>query len=498
MDIAEFVAKDPDGATRLLVETQEVMYRLARTDINLFTELVIRDEQTNRPVKQGAIQRRFHKFADIAQRGILWSHIESSKTMTLGVVRPLHMLGNDPNLRIALVSLSANQSKKPLKAVAQYIEAGLRGENPLREIFPKLQPGKQWSEFAITVAREGTIRDPSIQAVGVRGKVLGARLDYVFCDDVLDWENTRTQHSRDEVYNWFQANINSRLTEHGRIIIAGTAWHPDDLMHRLSREDGWHSLRNPVVFPNGKLSWPERWSMDRIKKAKSLGRAEFARSLMVQARDESDQRFSMEWIKRAIEAGDGRVSPTHLKSLPTGYATFTGVDLGARAKKGADPTVLFTIAVHPDGRREVLDAQLGHWTGPEIIARIKDVHRRFFSIVYVENNAAQQFILDFAKGDSAVPVRPFNTSRQKADPHFGIEGMAVEFENGKWIIPSANGQPTNDVVKIWINQMLDFSPSTHTGDALMASWFARQAAMDFAGQKAPGVVETGRIGLLKR
>jgi hypothetical protein len=57
----------------------------------------------------------------------------------------------------------------------------------------------------------------------------------------------------------------------------------------------------------------------------------------------------------------------------------------------------------------------------------------------VENNAAQDYIVQFARHSTAIPVFPFTTGRNKAHPEFGIEGLAVEMSNTKWLIPSKGG-----------------------------------------------------------
>jgi hypothetical protein len=109
------------------------------------------------------------------------------------------------------------------------------------------------------------------------------------------------------------------------------------------------------------------------------------------------------------------------------------------------------------------------------VAKIIDHHRRFFSICVVENNAAQDFIVQFARGQFAVPIRPFTTGRNKAHPEFGVESIAAEMAGGKWVIPNNEGRCTPEV-DAWISEMLYYDPTAHTGDRLMASWFAREGA----------------------
>lgn len=105
--------------------------------------------------------------------------------------------------------------------------------------------------------------------------------------------------------------------------------------------------------------------------------------------------------------------------------------------------------------------------------RIIDTHNRYHSIIAVENNAAQEYILQFTKQVSAVPIVPHHTGSNKVDPIFGVQSIAVEMSNGKWIIPSQGGSCAPEI-SAWVQEMLYYDPSKHTGDRLMSSWFARE------------------------
>jgi hypothetical protein len=168
------------------------------------------------------------------------------------------------------------------------------------------------------------------------------------------------------------------------------------------------------------------------------------------------------------------------------------VDLAIQQHSGADLTVFFTILVHPNGDREVLNLESGRMAGPDIVNKIREVHHRYQGIVFVENNAAQDFILQFTRYGSAVPVRPFTTGRNKAHPEFGVESMAAEMAGGKWIIPNVNGK-MHPELDAWVNEMLYYDPRSHTGDRLMASWFAREAA-----RQGNIRAESGHIPTLRR
>jgi hypothetical protein len=345
------------------------------------------------------------------------------------------------------------------------------------------RPGKQWSETFFTVERTVHSRDPSITVLSVDTEgTLGSRFDLVILDDVLSLKNTLTEEGRAKMEAWYKANIVGRLTRKARVVAVGTPWSPYDLYHGFEKAGGrWKVYRFPVIDPEtGALNWPDRWSHERIKeRSLELGPLETARQLYCQARDDEAARFKREWVEACVARGDGRAMPRFLDALPSGYRTFTGVDLGTRDTKSSDLTVLFTICLHPNGDAEVLNIEAGRWTSPDIMARVMDVHTRYKSMVLIEDTSAQDYIRQNLVRTSAVPVFPFHTDHRKRDPIYGVEGLAVQMFNRKWIIPSNGGRCAPEVER-WIEEMLFYNPEAHTGDRLMASWFAREGARRFS------------------
>lgn len=464
----------------------------AREDINAFATAVVRDEATGKCLEQAPVHISWQHLADMHDRLLLWSAIEHGKTTQMSVMRPLWMLGRNPSLRMAIVSNTAGQATKILDSIRRTIETS----TALHGIFPNLKPsGDNWTNRSITVKRPYVAKDPSIQTLGIHGNVLGSRIDYLVIDDLLDVENTRTAQGREDCFRWLQAAVLSRLTARAAVLCVGTAFHPEDAMHRLAALPAWKAFRYPVMEENTNVPrWPERWPLERIQQRKlELGPLEFARQLLCIARSDEDARFKREWIDWCLARGAGKQMAYGLSALPPGVKTYTGVDLAVQQKDSADCTCLFTIAVHPNGDREVLCIETGRWAGPEIVSRIIDTHRRFMSVCIVENNAAQDFIIQFARGQFAVPIHAFTTGRNKAHPEFGVESIAAEMAGRKWIIPSMGGNGSHPEIQQWVQECLFYSPSEHTGDRLMGSWFAREGW-----RLAQTKVETGRVNVMSR
>lgn len=504
---------DPKSLAKLQHRARVLRAQRARKDPNAFCAYVLRDERTAKPIKQAPMHATWHKLLSSHDRLNIWSHVEGGKTNQIAIGRTLYELGLDPSLKIAILSNTNDLAKKITRQLGQYIEKS----KELHEVFPNLvptnDPSLPWKAQALTVQRPGVVvgaKDASVQAAGMHGNIIGSRIDLLILDDVLDFENTATPTPREDAYRWLKY-IMGRMTADGRVWVIGNAWHPDDAMHRFEK-DGFVSVRFPVVLPNGQVTWPERWPLERIERAKGLdglGPLEFARQLMCQARDDTSARFKREWIDACVDEGRECRFLEHIDQLfeeenmteeekneykeaseaiwrLTGRGgIITGVDLAVQKGDSADTTVLFTIFVDGfTGKRRVLNIRSGKWTGPEIINEIEKCYRDFGGLFIVENNAAQDYIVQFlnVRGTN-VPVVPFTTGRNKAHPEFGVESLATELAGKKWMIPSHRDSKGERVmhkeVIEWVSELLFYDPKEHTGDRVMASWFAREGARKF-------------------
>ncbi len=395
---------DPADVMRMGARQHALRTLVARHDPNVFCRYVLRDEKTGKAIAQAPMHKEWHRLMNDHARLVMWSHVEGGKTTQVAIGRVLFELGLDPSLRVCVVSNTNDLAKKMTRLVGQYIEKSAELHQVFPELVPTSDPNLPWKAQALTISRPTASKDPSVQACGVHGNVIGSRIDLLVLDDVLDHENTNTPGPRQDVWQWIRSTLFSRLTENARVWIVGNAWHPEDAMHKMEKEERFVARRFPVQTLTGELTWPERWSPKRIDTARQdLGPMEFARQLMCQARDDTSARFKREWIDVALEAGKGlgwcndsddlfdeegrteeerdemRAASETIWRLSGKGAFFTGVDLAISKEESAGVTVLFTIFVDEKRRRRVLNIESGRWSGPEIVTHVKDVYERFGS-----------------------------------------------------------------------------------------------------------------------
>jgi hypothetical protein len=475
----------------LVARVRRATAKVAESDPNIFIPFVIRDEETGLPIVQAPMHQEWQAEASAHDRLVLLAHIESGKTQQLSIGRTLYELGRNRSLRIVVVSSTNDLATKIARSIQQYIT----GSAELHTVFPDLLPSVPWTPVAFNVQRPGNLKDYSVQVSSVGGHILGSRFDLIILDDVLDWENSRTQYQREKVIDWVFSSLLGRLTPRGRVIAIGNPWHPEDLLHLLAKR-GYRALKYPVLDEQGNTRWAKRWPLERITAWQTeFGPLEFARQLLCVARSDGESRFKREWLndcmKRAREAGVfGFVDRWEPRP---GWYTVTGVDLGASQRAGSALTVLFTLLIGPDESRQILEIQSGKWTSPDIVEKLHDTHRRYHSTIFVESNAAQAYIVQFSQSRSSIPVRPFLTGKNKLNPALGVESLAAEMAAKKWLIPNSPGGQLHPEVAGWIDDMLYYTPEAHTGDRLMASWIAREGA-----KKGQRKVQVGHLDLMRR
>lgn len=460
--------------------------RLAAHDFDEFVPFVFVAEDTGQAMEQAPIHQFWTRLRGNHRLAVIESAAELGKTVQLGVAYPIFMLGQDPKVRIAIISDTQSSAKKIVRAIGQNIEKNPR----LKEVFPDLKPGGKWTETTLEVQRPFGIRDPSVQAFGfTTGQIQGSRLDVIILDDVLIRDNTRTKHMRDGVEDRFWKMVFNRLTDDGRCYIIGNTWHPDDLLHRLHRQ-GWPKFRFPVIvdeemaayddaFKLGESAWPEHWPMARIEHVRRKEPpVEFNRIRRCIPAAETTSRFIQEWFDWARERGHKMGFHEQAALLqdvvskgrvPEDAHIVAGVDLATG--KGRDESAIAVVLGRSNGDRALIHLRAGDWKAPELVEHIIDVYRRFRCTVVVESVGGQDLFRQLLAEHTDIPVVPFDTnSSVKFHPTHGVESWAVELMNKKWIFP---GDRDKEIDKL-IEEAVTYTPEAHTGDRLMSVFFCRE------------------------
>lgn len=197
------------------------------------------------------------------------------------------------------------------------VHFGRRARNLVAEHAVALGYGLARDERA--AASWATNRGGSYYAAGVSGPIAGRRADLVLIDDPVKSQRQAYSFSiREQVSEWYRADLTPRLKPGGRIVLVMTRWHPDDLGGRLLAEqaaggDAWHCIRLPALAeaddPLGRAVgaplWPEWESADALtRKRTAVGGRTWAALYQQSPRDLHGLLFKVARIEKIVVDGD--------------------------------------------------------------------------------------------------------------------------------------------------------------------------------------------------
>lgn len=485
---------------------------VCKGDFNIFTEDVLGFDNAPHQTEwcKTLGNEIFRKLIVAAPRG-------HSKTTVFSVNYPLWRIAQNPNIRILLVSAADTQSQSFLREIKGRIERDQTYVDFAGQLKPA-QPEK-WTDKEIILKRSRTdLKDPTISTVSVEGTILSKRADEIICDDLLNFENTRTPEQRQKIWDWFNLVLLPVLEPGGRLIVAGTIWQVDDLMEALLRDptfdyrkkyqaileeskhpelwQEWCNLlleerddrkqrameflnaNRDLMYEGVKVLWPERRPYEDLYMLRYSDPYAFARAYQNDPASRPSQKIKREWIDRALERGRA----LKLQDGPyTEYLDLTteGLDLAISQDSMSDDTCKLT-----------LDKLQYDWQGKKkgsyIVRQIKRgkmtpgetrslVATDFYAIrahgIRVESVQYQEALVRDLN-DTGIPVHGHRTGSEKWDSAVGVNSIALLLEHDMLTLPSdPHDARTKELIGKLVAEMLAF-PEGHTGDSLMALWFA--------------------------
>lgn len=182
-------------------------------------------------------------------------------------------------------------------------------------------------------------------AAGVGGSITGRRADLAIIDDpVKSRQDADSEHVRNRTWDWYRADLYTRLKPGARIVLIQTRWHEDDLAGRvLQADDGWHVLNLPAICEEsddplgrqlGDALWPEWESVEALeRKRAAVGERDWL--ALYQQKPTADQGtfFKREWFTERYKE-----QPANLNVYMTGDFAVTpdGGDFTELAVWGVD------------------------------------------------------------------------------------------------------------------------------------------------------------------
>lgn len=481
-------------------EVKRAHLLLCRKNFGAFASYILKDERTGDPIKPGWIHLEWGRMLRNNDRLAFLAQTRLGKTQQLSVAYALWKIGNNPRIRIAIVSNAETGATKIVRQIQDYIEKSVE----FREVFPKIRKGPVWKGNMIQIQRPGSLKDPTVAAFGVDSKSInGCRVDLVLLDDVDNHASTYTELQREKTYQFIITSAMSRLEPDGQAVCIGNAWHKNDLIHRL-KKDGWPTYVCPAIISKQVLKqwphcpykvgdplWPEMWSPEALAKKKATTPTrEWNRAMLCIPSSEEASFFSISDFEKAKKRGEGyreihsikdllfesgltpeeveeELNPLTASEEGPGIRVIHGVDLSTG--RSSDQSAIVSIACYPDGTRRVLRVVAGHWKGQEIVDRLISTYSQYGGMFAVEGVSMQISVIDMIRGQAAIPIYPYNT--HKHGKVVGFSAISAEFTAGMWVVPSVDGKAPKEIEGMLMG-LADFNPNTHTDDRSMALLFA--------------------------
>jgi len=118
-------------------------------------------------------------------------------------------------------------------------------------------------------------------AVGIRGAITGRRADLAIIDDpIKSMGDAESAKHRQYLWDWYTAELTTRLKPDARVIIVMTRWHEQDLGGQLIARDSadWQILRlaaiaedgDPIGRPPGAPLWPAWENSDSLSRKQRM------------------------------------------------------------------------------------------------------------------------------------------------------------------------------------------------------------------------------------
>lgn len=453
---------------------------------------------------------------------------EHAKTTSITINYVTYRIAMDPNIRVILVSKTLAMAQKMLYAIKTRLTHPKYADMLMRYAPPGGfdKDAEAWNQNMIYVnpdGRDSGEKDPTVQALGIRGHVYGSRADLIVLDDCVDLTNA---HEYEKQIDWIQSEVISRIGAQGALLIVGTRLAAKDLYSELrdpmrypDEVSPWTYLAMPAVlnFSEKPDGWETLWPRSNQPEAGSKGEAlepdadglfpkwDGLRLNKKRARV-SPRAWSMVYMQRQVP-DDGVFDPDAVKAsingnrmtglIPRGMVNCrpNGMD-GLTILAGLDPATAghtsavvigLDVASH---KRYVLDIYNKAGTTPEEMRELIMNWTVKYGIAEwrIEKNGFQGFLVhdrelnNFCAARGTM-IRPHWTGMNKHDSGFGVAAMAMLFNGWKEDTQLIELPSTafSEAAKALVEQLVTWAPdlpkSTKT-DCVMALWFAELACKD--------------------
>ncbi len=318
----------------------------------------------------------------------------------------VHRLLADPTTRIAFCSYNSKYAQKRSREIRKlYIRAG-------GKVDQKASSLGDWSTGH---------EDGGLWAAGIDGGWTGEGFDLIVVDDPIRGRQfAESALERERLWEFYKDDLATRVEPGGSIVVVHTRWHTDDLGGRLIAKENYEHIRIAAITPDGKALWPERFSLEDLRKIeRRVGAYSWASLYMGQPFNKGGRVF-----------GEAQ----YYETLPEDLRRAFGVDLAYSKKSHADWSVLVELAI--DDVTEVtyvVDVLRRQVRAPEFTKLLRAVQEKHpgVDMRWYHGGGGELGIADFI-GTLDVDLEALPAS---ADKYIRAQPCAAAWNDGKILVP---------------------------------------------------------------
>jgi predicted phage terminase large subunit-like protein len=319
------------------------------------------------------------------------------------------------NIRILIVSNTQSQAESFLREMKYHLEGNTR----LLELFGSFKSDK-WNETELFVSgRTISAKEGTLTALGASGAVISKHFDLIIADDIVDFENARTELQRKKLSEWYRTALLPTLEPHGELHIIGTRYHPNDLYQELMDSKQYSPQIQRAISQEGVSLWPAKFTLeDLLNKKAELGSIIFDLQFQNDITLAKQGRiFRYEWMQ-------------FYDTAPAGLKIYQGCDLSIAQTETSDYFVLMTVGFDQGtGIYYVLDMYRERISFKQQQDVIKHKAMQWQPLyIGIESNAYQKALGSELIRTTSLPIKQLTTQKDKVSR---AQRRSALFENGK-------------------------------------------------------------------
>lgn len=350
----------------------------------------------------------------------------------------------NPDIRIMIGSKTQTQASAFLKEIRIHFEQNVN----LIRIFGDWKKSRDnvWNDKEFTVNRRTAIKkEATVSALGASGAVVSKHFDIIIGDDLVGFENARTEAQRKVLKEWFYSSLYPTLEPDGEIHILGTRYSPMDLYEDLIKSKNYKiNVQQAITVKDGQeySLWESKFSLEKLRSIREeAGLIIFNMQYQNNTELAKGKIFKYKYFKHFeeydIDYDLNRVRVKVLDSQGVPYWIPVRIYMGADLAISEDETsnndyfVLTVIGVDKNKNVYVLDYLKERLTFNAQLNAILDYGKNKFPMVErigVETVQYQKSLAQEIRRLSLLPVVNIQTSKDKVTRAMRRSAL---FENGK-------------------------------------------------------------------